>query len=69
MFLTLDGNHHANRYAKNTNPKDESLYKGAAYLPEQEVYKSYLSSTEVTKEVSHLLLLSSIAHLHTEIAV
>lgn len=55
LFLTLDGNHHANRYAKNTDPTDSSLFKGNAYLPDQQTYRDYLSRTEVTKEVCFFL--------------
>lgn len=52
MYLTIDGNHHANRYAKNSDPHDESLLKGQSYFPEKKAYRDYLAKTMITKEVS-----------------
>lgn len=52
VYLTVDGNHHANRYSKNSDPRDSSLLKGASYMPERDLYKKYVDSTECAKEVS-----------------
>lgn len=51
IYLTIDGNHHANRYSKNTDPRDASLLRGASYMPERVLYKEYVTGTECTKEV------------------
>ena len=39
---TADGNHHSNKYAKNTNPDDVSLYDGRAYYPNNAEYQEYI---------------------------
>ncbi|KDR65131.1 hypothetical protein GALMADRAFT_148963 [Galerina marginata CBS 339.88] len=40
--LTADGNHHSNKYSKNTDPDDVSLYDGNSYIPRDQEYKEYL---------------------------
>lgn len=55
MYLTIDGNHHANRYVKNSDLRDESLLLGQSYFPEKNSYREYLAQTTVTKEVSLLV--------------
>ncbi|KAF9538704.1 hypothetical protein CPC08DRAFT_604681, partial [Agrocybe pediades] len=40
--FTADGNHHSNRYLKNTDPDDISLFEGKAYFPEDGEYKEYV---------------------------
>lgn len=40
---TADGNHHSNKYSKNTDPDDISLYNGTAYFPEDTAYREFLS--------------------------
>jgi hypothetical protein len=40
--VTVDGNFHANRYAKNSSPDDYSLFEGCAYFPDDKEYKDYL---------------------------
>lgn len=52
MYLTIDGNHHANRYVKNSDSRDESLLLGQSYFPDKISYREYLDKTIVTKEVS-----------------
>lgn len=52
MYLTIDGNHHANRYVKNSDLRDESLLLGRSYFPDKDSYREYLAKTTVTKEVS-----------------
>ncbi|KAF8803122.1 hypothetical protein BYT27DRAFT_7226149 [Phlegmacium glaucopus] len=37
-----DGNHHSNKYSKNTDPNDVSLYNGTAYFPEDTTYQEFL---------------------------
>ncbi|KAJ3511561.1 hypothetical protein NMY22_g15609 [Coprinellus aureogranulatus] len=41
---TLDGNHHANHYAKNGDPHSVSLFGGRAYFPPEEEYQKMLKS-------------------------
>ena len=41
--LTLDGNHHLNKFVKNTDPNDISLFRGRAYIPEDSQYQAYLA--------------------------
>jgi hypothetical protein len=55
IFLTIDGNHHANRYIKNTDPSDQSLLKGHGYFPEKKAYKEYIAGIPSTKEVRRYL--------------
>ncbi|KAF9037448.1 hypothetical protein BJ165DRAFT_1532135 [Panaeolus papilionaceus] len=42
LQLTADGNHHANRYKKNSDPLSYSLFHGRAYFPEETSYQVYL---------------------------
>ncbi|KAG2018837.1 hypothetical protein CC2G_008224 [Coprinopsis cinerea AmutBmut pab1-1] len=42
LQLTADGNHHANRYMKNTDPLNRSLFDGRGYFPRDDEYKAYL---------------------------
>ncbi|KAF8966729.1 hypothetical protein BDZ97DRAFT_1756333 [Flammula alnicola] len=42
MQMTLDGNFHLNRYIKNTDPHDTSLFRGRAYIPDDQVYQDYV---------------------------
>jgi hypothetical protein len=39
---TADGNHHSNKYSKNTDPDDISLYNGTAYFPEDTAYREFV---------------------------
>jgi len=39
---TADGNHHSNKYSKNTDPDDVSLYNGTAYFPEDAAYREFV---------------------------
>jgi len=41
---TADGNHHSNKYAKNTDPDDISLYDGRAYYPNDAEYREYIKN-------------------------
>ncbi|KAJ3519411.1 hypothetical protein NMY22_g13219 [Coprinellus aureogranulatus] len=41
---TVDGNHHANHYAKNGDPHSVSLFNGRAYFPQEERYQKFLKS-------------------------
>ncbi|TEB21527.1 hypothetical protein FA13DRAFT_1757507 [Coprinellus micaceus] len=40
--LTADGNHHANRYRKNGDPLNRSLFRGRAYFPLDDILMQYL---------------------------
>ncbi|KAF8955089.1 hypothetical protein BDZ97DRAFT_1968746 [Flammula alnicola] len=42
--LTADGNHHSNKYRKNTDPDDISLYEGKAYFPNDLEYREYVKN-------------------------
>ena len=54
--MVMDGNHHANRYPKNTDPKDVSLWNDRAfgYFPDIAKYKQYVQGIPLNKEVSEL---------------
>lgn len=39
---TIDGNFHANKYIKNTDPDDVSLFKGKSYFPDDYQFRDYL---------------------------
>jgi hypothetical protein len=56
----MDGNHRSNRFTKNTDPKDVSLWEKNmyGYFPNGQAYQDYLDRIPVTKEVSCYLLLS-----------
>jgi hypothetical protein len=43
--LTLDGNHHASQFKKNTDSADVSALEGHAYSPVDTTYKEYLQRT------------------------
>jgi hypothetical protein len=53
LRLVIDGNHHANRYTKNSDPADSSLLEGRAsgYFPSAASYSDYLNKIPATKEV------------------
>lgn len=42
--MTADGNFHLNKYMKNTDPNDVSLYNGRAYFPNEEEFQAYLKA-------------------------
>lgn len=44
MQLTLDGNHHLNKYLKNTDPHDISLFEGRAYFPEDAKFRRHIGN-------------------------
>ncbi|KAJ3963950.1 hypothetical protein EV361DRAFT_956450 [Lentinula raphanica] len=44
---TSDGNHQVAQYFKNTDPFDQSLYRGKSYFPEESEYKKFLQSRGV----------------------
>lgn len=49
---TADGNFHLNKYTKNSDPDDVSIYDGRAYFPRDEEYQTYLKNCPPnTKEV------------------
>jgi hypothetical protein len=50
ISLTVDGNHRCNRYTKNTDAHDTSLWDGSGYFPNNK-YKEYLDGIPVTSEV------------------
>lgn len=62
---TADGNHHANKFAKNTDPDDVSLFAGKAYFPDEAEYQQYLRDLQKKpaprEEVIGLYLLRDIA--------
>lgn len=41
---TADGNHHANKYMKNTDPDNVSLFGGRSYFPEDSIYRAYIKN-------------------------
>ena len=50
---TADRNHHSNKYAKNTNPDNVSLYDGRVYYPNNAEYQEYTRNlTKSAPEVS-----------------
>ena len=51
LSLTLDGNHHANRYKKNADKLDLSLFDGKGYFPRNEDYRAYVDAIPTAKEV------------------
>lgn len=42
--LTADGNHHLNKFVKNTDPNDTSWFSGRAYFPEDSQFQQYLQT-------------------------
>lgn len=42
--LTADGNHHLNKFVKNTDPNNTSWFRGRAYFPEESQFQDYLLS-------------------------
>lgn len=40
--FTADGNHHLNKFVKNTDPNDVSFFRGRAYFPEDSEFQRYL---------------------------
>lgn len=42
--LTADGNHQCNKYQKNNDPDDISLFNGKAYFPTQQNYLAHLKN-------------------------
>ncbi|KJA19668.1 hypothetical protein HYPSUDRAFT_204406 [Hypholoma sublateritium FD-334 SS-4] len=47
---TVDGNFHLNKYMKNTDPDDISLYDGKAYFPRNDEYKRYLDGIPINSK-------------------
>jgi hypothetical protein len=49
----MDGNHHANRFVKNSDPRDTSLLEQTAhgYFPPKVDYTTYLKAIPNAKEV------------------
>ena len=45
---TADGNHHSNKYSKNTDPDDVSLCDGKAYFPNDAEYNEYIRNLPST---------------------
>jgi hypothetical protein len=63
--LTADGNHHSNKYIKNNDPNDVSLYNGQAYFPNDADYREYIEGLSNTlPEVRHPSLSFSIQTAH-----
>jgi hypothetical protein len=52
--LIADGNSKLNRFSKNTDPKDRSLWEGRAssYFPTRSTYTAYLMENPTAQEVS-----------------
>lgn len=48
----MDGNFHANRSKKNTDPNDTSLYGGTSYFPSDAFLKEQLAKAPQTEEVN-----------------
>jgi len=62
LRLTVDGNHHLNRYMKNSDRSDRSLLDGRAigYFPKRDIYRGYLNGIPVTKEVCPLIPMANL---------
>jgi len=52
LFLTMDGNHQANRFARNTDRRDTALWGGLGYFPPSVDYKSHVTGTDTETEKS-----------------
>ena len=40
--LTIDGNFHLNKYIKNTDPDDLSLFNGKSFFPRDDLFQAYI---------------------------
>jgi len=54
-----DGNHHVNKYIKNTDPNDISLFGGRAYFPDDTQYQEYLQLLSRDQALQWPLLITS----------
>ena len=62
MLHTADGNHHANKFSKNSDPDDISLFDGKGTFPEDSDFRKYIKNLpagEVIEEVCYLLYFST----------
>ena len=58
MLHTADGNHHANKFSKNSDPDDVSLFHGKGIFPEESDFQKYIKNLpggEVAEEVHSVL--------------
>jgi len=44
MLHTADGNHHANKFSKNSDPDDISLFDGKGTFPEDSEFRKYIKN-------------------------
>jgi len=54
MLHTADGNHHANKFTKNSDPDDISLFNGKGTFPNDLDFQKYIKNLpggEVAEEV------------------
>jgi len=65
--LTVDGNFHLNKYIKNTDPDDVSLFGGKSFFPQDDLFRTYIKniptnapevSSELTKPCAPVHFLS-----------
>ena len=59
MLHTADGNHHANKFSKNSDPDEVSLFNGRGTFPEDSNFQKYIKNlpgAEVAEEVCELSL-------------
>ena len=62
MHYMADGNHHANKLIKNTDPNNVSLFWGRVYFPDDTTYWNYVKWIPTLEEVHYpSLYLPSIA--------
>jgi hypothetical protein len=57
MLHTADGNHHANKFSKNSDPDDISLFNGKGTFPKDSDFQRYIKNLpggEVAEEVCSL---------------
>ena len=69
--FSSDGNHHLNKFIKNTDPNDLSLFCGCVYFPEDSQFQRYIQSIsgkdpEVRIVISFSFLTCSTNHLYSE---
>jgi hypothetical protein len=57
LSIVLDGNHHANRYKKNTDDFDCSIWKGVGYFAVKDDYKEYINAIPTKNEVRYAVIL------------
>jgi len=57
MLHTADGNHHANKFSKNSDPDDVSLFNGKGTFPEESAFQKYIKNLPEGKVAEEVRLL------------